>query len=896
MSSTTSSSSSSRSYPRTPLHERSNSEKNKLASGIRLVPYSPPRLDGEPTGDSHGPSMENGRRDSHHLTEDPSIASPSKRKTSLAKDELDAARPGSALPSPTSSTTSFVRAKGRGVSGTKLGPDSSGAGPSTPTPDYNRSSYGSNMSNLNAPADDDGAASPTIRSPRSRRGNHIALHPDRKTFSIVLKPTNQRHSDLSESSVRSPPASNYSTVTSHDEFSFDAPDDDRPNSALSSLAERGVSPYTPAYLASTEVPEDQSASPWNYRMVGGLRKVATTPDPTEKGKDREVALNPGPSPLPTLKEVPSSPIPEPSSLAAKTSFNSYTSEQTESTLDENTNIEVLGKSSPPETDSESVPEPPSSSDSNYQVIGESSPAPAFASPQPPLPQASFDTPSSKNFVVHAGTSPATSSLPATVQRSRPQYSDDSLVLGGKYSQESLIVPPLKTLGKRSSSERFGYYRQGSRDSLRRANSFSSISSVITQDTASLFLGSTPNIVRLARTPSVSSLQQPSWAPQSSSVPQASRMEPQPQSQPHVWSSQLSTVMSEDERSDRASRHLSLSSAADQGSVSYGSRHSRQMLSISSSLLALEELSTDSRSHSRSNSGQFMMRGAREIPPPTIRDLDEHGDGLADLHELQHKGSRPRLSHLLNHKSSDKSLRSSVSSRAGSLSATTLPQWARIYYGSGERRWLAPPSIRSCSDDSRPASSFGVSASPTTDQFPPNIFSPRRRAREVHPDDRPISTEVTPRRFSGLHKGLKKMTSSLWSPHLEEDRRAHHQSMWQGPPSSAPESGVFGPRNRQVLLFAVGFIFPFAWMVAAFLPLPHQVTLDVVERDHSTTQFRIPETPEPFARQTRWVDNKRYQSARWWRNVNRLMSVVGLLVVGAIIALAIVGYWQNMKQS
>lgn len=141
-----------------------------------------------------------------------------------------------------------------------------------------------------------------------------------------------------------------------------------------------------------------------------------------------------------------------------------------------------------------------------------------------------------------------------------------------------------------------------------------------------------------------------------------------------------------------------------------------------------------------------------------------------------------------------------------------------------------------------------------------------------------------------------MTSSLWSPHLEEDRRAHDRSMWQGPPIVS-ESGIFGPRNRQVLLFAIGFIFPFAWMIASFLSLPVKITeLDMVERDHSTTQFRIPETPEPFVRQARAPDNKRYLSARWWRNLNRMMSVVGLLVVGAIVALAIVGYWQNMKTS
>ncbi|KAH8202214.1 hypothetical protein TruAng_003591 [Truncatella angustata] len=909
MSSTkSSSSSSSRSFPRTPLHERSTSEKNKLASGIRLVPYSPPRLssDGEAAGASHGATTEHGRRDNYHGTEDPSISSPTERKTSHhSENEFHATQPGSALSSPTSSARSFAaRAKGRGVSGTKLGPESSGVGPSTPTPGLNRFSYGSNMSNFNAPADAQHDEGPTSPTPKSRRSNHIALNPDRKTFSIVLRPTNARDSHRSSSRISSPPVSNYSTLTSHDGFSFDAFDDDRPSSALSSLPERGVSPYTPISPVSTSTikAEDQSASPWNYRMVGGVRKVASTPDPTDKGKDKEVIANtntnPGPSLLSPLQEVPSSPIPQPTPLAAKQSFNSETSELTESTLDENTNVQVLAQSSPPETDSEGLPEPPSSSDSNYRVIGESSSPPFFSSPPP---QGLLDTPGSKNFVVHPGSSPATSSsLPPTVQRARPQYSDDSLILRDKYSQESLIVPPLNTARRRTASDAFGYYGQKSRDTLRRANSFSSISSIISDAAASSFTGSTPNVVLLARTPSASSsLQQPqqpqpqtSWEPQPNLAPPRSRME----TQPHVWSSQLSTVMSEDENSDRGSRQLS-SPGLDRSSMSFGgsSRHSRQMLSIGSSLDVMEELSRDSlRSHSRSRSGDYMMRGGREpSQTPAVRDIDEDGDGLADLYNLHHKGSRPRLTGRLSNKSSAGSLRSSISSRHGSMTGSTLPQWAKIYYGSGERKWLAAPSIRSYGDDSRPASSFGRSESPIDDQFPPNIYNQRRRPREVHPGDRPISTEV--RRFSGMQNKIRKMTSSLWSPHLEEDLRARTPGMWQGPPTAA-ESGFFGPRNRQVVLFALGFIFPFAWMIAAFLSLPPRVTLDVVERDHSTTQFRIPETPEPLARQMRFPDNKRYQSARWWRNVNRLMSVVGLLVVGAIVALAIVGYWQNMKTS
>lgn len=938
--------------PTTPTNETDKSK--RLSGGIRLVPYSPPRLsgEGEPAGDSHGPPSDHGRRSSSHNAptnwKDPFAPNLSKKKTSPAQDGLSATHPSSILTSPTSSVASFGEAKGRGVSGTKPGPDS-GARPSTPNretaPVYSKPSYGRSstiMSGLDPPPDIQerraSVASPS-KTPRSRRTNHITLHPESKTFSISLKPTNQRNSGHSSqrlsghseaSTLRSPPPSTYSTVTSHDGFSSDAGDDDRRSSALSSLADRGVSPFTPASLHSTDASEDQStASSWTLRRV-----VDSTPDPTDKGKGKEVAAQPSSSTLSPLQEAPSSPAFASSILTAKPSWRSQNSQVTESTVDENTNVQILG-ASPEETESEGSPVHPSSSSSNFKVFGESSPprandssppraygaslpraydsspprAPDSTPPRhlevspkrawdyspedsPQASQESLGTPASRNFVVHAATSPAasfSSSLPPRPRGPRPQSSDGSLARD-QYSQESLLVRPLNPIGRDT-----GYSRQGSRESLRRANSFSSLSSLATADTASFLIGGTPNVVRLATTPSVSSLRQPAWPTQSSTVQPTPAPAPRMEPQPHVWSSQLSTVMSEDESSDQASRHLSSSSVQDR-SIGHSSRHSRQMLSISSSMLAGEELSSsDTRSHSRSNSGPFMMRGGRDGAQPTIRDHDEDGDGLADLHHLHHKGSRPRLSHLLNHKSSDRSLRSSISSRAGNLSASSLPQWARIYYGSGERKWHQAPSILSYSDDSRPPTSFRNSGSPIDDGFPPAIFSPRRRPRDFNGEASPMTPDPNARRFSGLQRGLKRMTSSLWSPHLEEDRRAHDPSMWQGPPK-ASDSGIFGARNRQVFLFALGFIFPFAWMIASFLPLPPRSTLDMVERGYSTTQFRIPETPEPLAKQTRAVDKKRFLSARWWRNLNRIMSVVGLLVIGAIIALSIIGYWQNMKSS
>lgn len=145
----------------------------------------------------------------------------------------------------------------------------------------------------------------------------------------------------------------------------------------------------------------------------------------------------------------------------------------------------------------------------------------------------------------------------------------------------------------------------------------------------------------------------------------------------------------------------------------------------------------------------------------------------------------------------------------------------MYYGSGERRFLGRrPSFITISDsgDSRPSSSAGFpgSESPNTDNFPQAIFSPRKRAREVQPG---MAQRPAPERASmelsaapsqrQVFKTLKQKSSSIWSPHLQTDRRATRYSVWDPPSVSwSADSGIMGKRNAQVVLFILGFIFPF----------------------------------------------------------------------------------------
>ncbi|TKW59648.1 hypothetical protein CTA1_7400 [Colletotrichum tanaceti] len=942
---------------RRPLHERSKSQSNSLA--IRIVPYSPPRPSGK-NRDSTASASSSRTPTSTSALLSPNPSGHSHAGSSWA-DDRSASRASdlyshrrsyssstlTSVLSPASSTFPLVAAKDYRVSGSKLRSDSlpgDESSPTTPIPttpphqtDISRVNARSRSSQRN---EDDEPVTPSAKRPLSRRRNLIALNADGKTFSLL--PQGQRaaiHEDHGSSS-RAPTLS-LSTTTSHERLS-DAFSEGCPSSTLTSLPDRSfLSTLTPA-SSTTQLAGDHttstagsSSSPWNYRMVGGLRKVPNTPD--LKQKQRSTLLHPGleqtttypPSPsgvrLAPLPEAPaadSSPSSDPHDLQTKTSFQSTvtastTSEKTNykvyasnsppatdtesvlhapSTTSETTNYNLHGSSSPPSPEREESAQPPSSSHSNYVVLGRSSPPePSSAERSPPK-----TADSEQNYVLHGASSPAPSSL-ASSRRSRVRP---------EYSQESLLVAPLKPhKTKKRSNERFGYYKSRSRDSLRRAASVKSISSALTLEAAQSFLASPAAFYRSRVLASQSGRQPetkvaPTVTPAIPVVPvapvasAASHMNPHP----HQWSSQLSTVISESEgESEPPSRSVSPWSAPGRRGSMPLSSHSRQMLSISSSLAANEERSL---SHSRSFADSLERPQATHSRGNTLRmvsDQDEHGDGLTELQQLHQRPSRTRLSGFFSSSSSDRNLHSSGSSRANSLNSTSIPTWAKFYYGSGERRFLASSgdSLMSDPNDSRPPSSFH-SHPPSVDQLSVNIYNQRRRPREVNAaNPRPLSDagsmEISPAPLQDnqVRTGLRKKTSSIWSPHLRRDQRAGHYSIWEPPSMTwSAESSILGKRNMQVTMFAIGFILPIAWMIAAFLPLPPDPQAEMAERDPRSVLLH---QESDLPRRISAIDETLFQSARWWRALNRYMSVIGLLVVGAIAALVIVGVKQGWGQ-
>lgn len=81
----------------------------------------------------------------------------------------------------------------------------------------------------------------------------------------------------------------------------------------------------------------------------------------------------------------------------------------------------------------------------------------------------------------------------------------------------------------------------------------------------------------------------------------------------------------------------------------------------------------------------------------------------------------------------------------------------------------------------------------------------------------------------------------------------------------------------------------AWIIAACIPLPPSPSLEATGHDASTSDLDLRQKPTSHAPS---IDETVYSSAQWWRNVNRIMSIIGLLVLGAVAALVVVGVRQR----
>lgn len=74
----------------------------------------------------------------------------------------------------------------------------------------------------------------------------------------------------------------------------------------------------------------------------------------------------------------------------------------------------------------------------------------------------------------------------------------------------------------------------------------------------------------------------------------------------------------------------------------------------------------------------------------------------------------------------------------------------------------------------------------------------------------------------------------------------------------------------------------AWLIASLLPLPPKPKSNAKEPERRLSRLDLARDLE---KALGYVDEARYENARWWRNLNRMMSVLGVIILLAIVSFA-----------
>ncbi|KAL5114992.1 hypothetical protein ACEQ8H_007101 [Pleosporales sp. CAS-2024a] len=359
---------------------------------------------------------------------------------------------------------------------------------------------------------------------------------------------------------------------------------------------------------------------------------------------------------------------------------------------------------------------------------------------------------------------------------------------------------------------------------------------------------------------------------------------------HQWSSQLSTIPSMSERDSQSLARISRSYTRSQSQESYSGNGFRRP-----SYPRAQALTEDSAQSSADNVSSEGQIDNSALPLPLFSPLprasgegnDHGGEHLDTISPLPTSVPlRIKTSGYLRSQRSNSSLSSSDSQASSPLSDVStfvqnaIPAWARVYYRRGERVSMGAPGSDSSESLRLPPLYNSRSRSPSDSNFPLSIYRPRNRPRnrDLQADTDDMQSENSP----VYALGPQMQPLSGWStPRLRNDRRggATRYNPWKAPSfDSDLHTTLFSRQNRQILLFCVGFIFPLAWMIASCLPLP--LNPNSVEAQDQT------DVEQQSVRDFGPVDDKAFQKATWWRNLNRLMSAIGTLLIGVIIALAV----------
>ncbi|KAK6349726.1 hypothetical protein TWF696_006005 [Orbilia brochopaga] len=233
--------------------------------------------------------------------------------------------------------------------------------------------------------------------------------------------------------------------------------------------------------------------------------------------------------------------------------------------------------------------------------------------------------------------------------------------------------------------------------------------------------------------------------------------------------------------------------------------------------------------------------------------------------LQTEGPRSQRGTLLSPDSSE-----GLSRQYSNLNKQSVPEWARVYYGRGA------PLPNHQEDDEDDLAITAV-----------------KRPQAAHLQRINTHAANTPIAWMGT-----------LNPEGQDLRDQFNQPRLDNYPIDRSER-----INVHLILACVGFVFPIAWFIGAFYRLPPQKRRERRERQEirravsgnsiprsqsshvrgpSITHYSDSFDTESLPSITTFEEGRRWDNARWWRNLNRVLSVLGLFVIGAIIALLVIG--------
>ncbi|KAL5332346.1 hypothetical protein BJX70DRAFT_393050 [Aspergillus crustosus] len=280
----------------------------------------------------------------------------------------------------------------------------------------------------------------------------------------------------------------------------------------------------------------------------------------------------------------------------------------------------------------------------------------------------------------------------------------------------------------------------------------------------------------------------------------------------------------------------------------------------------------------------------------VTDSDDGDEFLDSVASLPPRPTNPGVPNSQSSSSRSSSVRSSKRpGTSSSFAAHVLPTWARMYYTADEEAGNSTVSL--VEEGDRPASARPPTSNSNIIQRLTSVVSRARtftnEAQMPRSSDgsQPVTDPRDPRNHwvKAPETSVTRSGSSLhrlrhsWSPHLYPDRRvvAPKSSVWRAPSLDSRTEPILGRRNIQVWSFCLGFICPLTWLIASFLPLPKKPEISMEEN-------RGPELETTLRMRLHDLERRKYLNARWWRNLNRWMNPLCLVIITIIITLAIVG--------